>query len=107
MSFSFLFFKYIKSNETRFFTINIGANITDRVKTELNLAISEAARTYQEENIRYFSRNRILAIDGTAVNMPRNPKSDSYIATRVYQKATINYTSHHYMMCLTRPTYIA
>ncbi|MBQ2816989.1 MAG: hypothetical protein IJF16_03570 [Clostridia bacterium] len=42
--------------------MSIGANISDRVKTELNLAISEAARTYQEENNRYFSRNRILDV---------------------------------------------
>ena len=43
--------------------MSIGANIPDRVKTELNLAIAEAARTYQEENIRYFSRNRILDVE--------------------------------------------
>ena len=35
--------------------MSIGANIPDRVKTELNLAIAEAARTYQKENDRYFS----------------------------------------------------
>ena len=130
--------------------MSIGANIPDRVKTELNLAIAEAARTYQKENDRYFSRNRILdvetmmkllismqggslqkelheagisatasafvqsrkklswmdfekildvfnsyhpdaktykgyrilAVDGTAVNMPRNPKSDSYMCNK-------------------------
>lgn len=43
--------------------MSIGANIPDRVKTELNLAIAEAARTYQEENDRYFSRNRILDVE--------------------------------------------
>lgn len=134
--------------------MSIGANIPDRVKTELNLAIAEAARTYQKENDRYFSRNRILdvetmlkllismqggslqkelheagisatasafvqsrkklswmdfekvldvfnayhpdaktykgyrilAVDGTAVNMPRNPKSDSYMCNKSVPK---------------------
>ena len=28
--------------------MSIGANIPDRVKTELNLAVAEAARTYQK-----------------------------------------------------------
>lgn len=42
--------------------MSISANISDRVKTQLNLAIAEAARTYQEENDRYFSRNRILDV---------------------------------------------
>ena len=130
--------------------MSISANIPDRVKTELNLAIAEAARTYQNENDRYFSRNRILdvetmlklltsmqggslqkelyeagisatasafvqsrkklswmdfekvldvfnsyhpdtktykgyrilAVDGTAVNMPRNTKSESYMCNK-------------------------
>ena len=43
--------------------MSISANIPDRVKTELNLAIAEAARTYQNENDRYFSRNRILDVE--------------------------------------------
>ena len=54
--------------------MSIGANIPDRVKTELNLAIAEAARIYQKENDRYFSRNRILAVDGTAVNNAKKSK---------------------------------
>lgn len=66
--------------------MSIGANISDRVKTELNLAIAEAVRTYQKENERYFSRNRILAVDGTAVNMPRIPKSDSYMCNNSVPK---------------------
>lgn len=36
--------------------MSISANIPDRVRTELNLAIVEAARTYQEENNRYFPK---------------------------------------------------
>ena len=43
--------------------MSIGANTPDRVKTELNLAIAEAARNYQKANDRYFSRNRILDLD--------------------------------------------
>ena len=43
--------------------MSISANIPDRVKTELSLAIAEAARTYQNENDRYFSRNRILDVE--------------------------------------------
>ena len=134
--------------------MSISANIPDRVKTELNLAIAEAARTYQNENDRYFSRNRILdvetmlkllismqggslqkelhgagisatasafvqsrkklswmdfekvldvfnsyhpdtktykgyrilAVDGTAVNMPRNTKSESYMCNKSVPK---------------------
>lgn len=62
MSFSFLF-SNIQNLTKRGFTMSIGANIPDRVKTELNLAIAEAARTYQKENDRYFSRNRILDVE--------------------------------------------
>ena len=43
--------------------MSISANIPDRVKTELNLAIAEVVRTYQNENDRYFSRNRILDVE--------------------------------------------
>ena len=43
--------------------MSISANIPDRVKTELNLAIAEAVRTYQNENDRYFSRKRILDVE--------------------------------------------
>ena len=43
--------------------MSISANIPDMVKTELNLAIAEAARTYQNENDRYFPRNRIFDVE--------------------------------------------
>ena len=43
--------------------MSISVNIPDRVKTELNLAIAEAARNYQKANDRYFSRNRILDVE--------------------------------------------
>ena len=43
--------------------MSISANIPDRVKTELNLAIAKAVRTYQEENNRHFSRHRILDVE--------------------------------------------
>ena len=126
--------------------------IPDKVKTELNFAIAEAIRIYQEENkgTKQFSRNRalnietviklllsmrggslqkelyeanisttasafvqsrkklswmdfenileifntyhsdnktykgyrILAVDGTAINMPRNPNAESYICNK-------------------------
>ena len=43
--------------------MSISATIPDRVKTELDLAIAEAARSYQEENDRHFSRNRVLNVE--------------------------------------------
>ena len=43
--------------------MSICANIPDRVKTQLSLAIAEAARNYQEENDKYFSRKRILDVE--------------------------------------------
>lgn len=136
--------------------MSIGANIPDRVKTELNLSVAEAVRSYHEENDNKsdFSRNRvldmetmikllismqggslqkelheagipttasafvqqrkklswidfekvfdefnsyytnhktykgyrILAVDGTAVNMPRNPNSESYMCNKSVPK---------------------
>ncbi len=153
ISFSFLFFKYLKSNEARFH-YEYWCNIPYRIKTQLNLAVAEAARNYQKEKDKYFSRNRILdvetmmkllismqgdglqkelheagisatapafvqsrkklswmdfekildvfnsyhldtktykgyrilAVDGTAVNMPRNPKSESYMCNKSVPK---------------------
>ena len=92
--------------------MSIGANIPDRVKTELNLAIAEAGisatasafvqsrkklswmdfekvldvfNSYHPDTKTY-KGYRILAVDGTAVNMPRNPKSDSYMCNKSVPK---------------------
>ena len=59
----FFIFQIFKIERNEVFTMSIGANTPDRVKTELNLAIAEAARNYQKANDRYFSRNRILDLD--------------------------------------------
>ena len=47
--------------------MNIGTNIPDSVKMELNLAISEAARTYQEENNRSSESIHIRWLNGSYV----------------------------------------
>ena len=92
--------------------MSIGANIPDRVKTELNLAIAEAgisatASAFVQSrkklswmdfekvldvfnayhpDAKTYKGYRILAVDGTAVNMPRNPKSDSYMCNKSVPK---------------------
>ena len=92
--------------------MSIGANIPDRVKTELNLAIAEAGisatasafvqsrkklswmdfekvldvfNSYHPD-AKTYKGYRILAVDGTAVNMPKNPKSDSYMCNKSVPK---------------------